>query len=248
MLKLRSGREPAPGGVSVYLPVNAYGQPIGFLVDTGASATVLNSGVYQKMNQRTRPELQKTPVPMEMEAADGKVFPIEGYVELEFQAGGETFMWKMFVAPIADEGLLGLDFLEGHDFVMSSQSGLKLGGRSVPLEWTGRGQPIIPVSLKRAAMIPAWSEQVVWCPVPKEVGKGPVLVEGLSDPAPEEVLVSRVVATPCRGHVPVRVMNPGQGEVRLGRGTRLARVQSLRSQDILEPSTSAEQPLHIYLV
>ena len=48
---------------------------------------------------------------------------------LEFKVNKGVFSWDFCVAPIREEGLIGLDFLKCHDCVMGTKSSLKLNNR-----------------------------------------------------------------------------------------------------------------------
>ncbi len=55
-----------------------------------------------------------------------------GTVTLDFKIKKDYFQWQCFIAPIREDGLLGLDFLQAHNYVLSAESGLRLNKKNTP--------------------------------------------------------------------------------------------------------------------
>ena len=81
------------------------------LVDTDESVTTLNNIIYTDLSDEKRPMLQPSRQYTYIEEADKGMLAIDGEVEFCFTPDGENFTWKVLVAPIGDDGLLGMDFL-----------------------------------------------------------------------------------------------------------------------------------------
>ena len=55
--------------------------------------------------------MQSVDKSLRLEVADDNLLSIEGVVSLEFKVNRDIFSWNMLVAPIREDGLIGLDFL-----------------------------------------------------------------------------------------------------------------------------------------
>ena len=126
-------------GVAVYMPTELYGVQIKFLIDTGASVTVLSRAMYEQIPRERRPELTTPSTQTRLEVADQSYLSVDGIALISLQAGGMSFEWHVYVAPICDEGLLGMDFLYAHEYLMGLHGLLELNGRPVKTEVGGGG-------------------------------------------------------------------------------------------------------------
>ena len=131
-------------GVAVYMPTELYGVQIKFLIDTGVSVTVLSRAMYEQIPRERRPELTTPSTQTRLEVAHQSYLSVDGIALISLQAGGMSFEWSVYVAPICDEGLLGMDFLDVHKYPMGDG----------PLELNG--QPV-----KTDVVVPAYSEFIV---------------------------------------------------------------------------------------
>ena len=52
-------------------------------------------------------------------------------MSLEFKIQKDIFKWDVFVAPIREDGLMGLDFLQAHNYVLGAEFGLKLNKKKI---------------------------------------------------------------------------------------------------------------------
>ena len=117
MCPIRRGSPSGPGA-SVYLPVIAGGQSLALLVDTGATVTLISKRVYEAMDPDQRPELRPPRKFTHIEVADQKLMAIEGVIQFQFVCDYVNFECETYVAPVGDDGLLGMDFLCRHDFTL----------------------------------------------------------------------------------------------------------------------------------
>ena len=86
---------------------------------------------------------------------------INGQTELCFKIVGQTFLWKVLVAPIVDDRLLSMDFHCAHQFHLSVGNDSRLRRFPIALGWKGRLMPAGQAFLARREMAPANSECVV---------------------------------------------------------------------------------------
>ena len=232
------GRRSQLTGVAAYLPARAVGQNIQFLVDTGASVTILSAKVYDRMWADIRPTLRPSVSPMWIEVADKSTVAASGEVTLTFYVGGKPFTWDVLIAPIADDGMLGLDFLCAHDFEFTG-TGLWLQGRRVPLDWEGQLRPVGAAVAAQDEVLPACSESILTAIVPllqSDLLLEPKLVTTGEDPG---FMVARGLVSSADSRVPVRLINPGPDEVHVKAGTVLGEVWPLECQEVLAAPAAA---------
>ena len=75
--------------------------------------TIISSNVYNKIPLEQRPLLKKVPSTVKLEVANDGLLSVLGEMSLEFKIQKDVFKWDVFVAPIREDGLLGLDFPAG---------------------------------------------------------------------------------------------------------------------------------------
>lgn len=110
------------------IPMELYNNKAQFVVDTGAAVTIMASHVYNAIPSSMRPELKQPDEHLKLEVANDSLLDIQGSAKFLFTIGKSTFEWDMYVAPIREDGLIGLDFLYSHNYVLSAEKGLKLDG------------------------------------------------------------------------------------------------------------------------
>ena len=80
--------------------------------------TIISSNVYNKIPLNKRPPLKKVPSTVKLEDAKVGLLSVLGEVSLEFKIQKDIFKWDVFVSSIRQDGLLGLDFLQAHNYVL----------------------------------------------------------------------------------------------------------------------------------
>ena len=123
-------------GISAFIASRVCDTDTKFLVDTGASVTILATKVYESIPLGVRPPLRQPSVTL---AAYKGQLPVTGVAQIPMCIGGQGFTWEMYIAPIREEGLLGMDFLCNHRFVLAREW-LELAGRRHAL--VTEGSPI----------------------------------------------------------------------------------------------------------
>ncbi len=81
---------------------------------------MVSSNIYNKLPQDVRPELRKVNPSLKLEVATDELLPVLGTAMLDFKIKKDYFQWQCFIAPIRDDGLIGLDFLQAHNYVLSA--------------------------------------------------------------------------------------------------------------------------------
>ena len=201
-----------------------------FLVDTGAVVTVLSSGVYQAMPEASRPSLRQPTEPLKLEVANDELLEIDGVMDAKFDIDGQDFEHKMYVAPIAEEGLLGMDFLCANDYELGARYGLKLNGQQIYTEDRDLAIRVARVTLQEDIIVPANTQIVL--PGTAELrgqkfGSRYGLTESLPGRSIEGLLIGRALVDPTDHVVPVRVLNANNENVELKRGTVVALIHEV---------------------
>ena len=86
---------------------------ISFLVDTGASCTLLSEGKYQAISREEKLNLKKLSGRM-LRQADGTPLSTMGKLDAQIRIGSVVVQHEVIVAKISDEGIIGYDFLAKH--------------------------------------------------------------------------------------------------------------------------------------
>ena len=232
-------------GVSISLPVAIGNLTSNFVLDTGACVSLILTGLYNRIPPEGRPELQSVDKSQRLEVADDNLFSIEGVVSLEFKVNRDIFSWNMLVAPIREDGLIGLDFLQFHDYVVSAKSGLRLNNRKYRTVTESVPFRAVRVTCKEEATVSANSEFIL-------AGQGNSLLLGsefglispYADTGIEGLIVgnSLVESNKCDTDLPVRVANVSCEDLLIKRGTTLGYLQGVDGCDVSTESSTTESP------
>ena len=91
------------------MPGKVDGRPCNITVDTGSNISIIRPDI---LTESTRESLEKST--QLLHNVTGETAPIHGRGQLPVSVGGQTLSHQMWVAAIADECILGLDFLGKH--------------------------------------------------------------------------------------------------------------------------------------
>ena len=152
--------------------IEVQGTHLKAVVDTGAEVTVLGAEVYNRL--QVKPPVRRH-VTM-LQAGDGA--RLKGFKAGPFdvKAGQSACEVDLYVAPLKDPMLLGMDFLRDHKAKLDLNAGtLCLGDETIRMTW---GRSPVPreaqVTLIRKIKVPAGS--AVLCPVGLDAGLGDFIV------------------------------------------------------------------------
>ena len=203
------------------------------------------TGLYNRIPPEGRPELQSVDKSLRLEVADDNLLSIEGVVSLEFKVNRDIFSWNMLVAPIREDGLIGLDFLQFHDYVLSAKSGLRLNNRKYRMVTESVPFRAVRVTCKEEATVPANSEFIL-------TGQGNSLLLGsefglispYADTGIEGLIVgnSLVESNKSDTDLHVRVANVSCEDLLIKRGTTLGYLQGVDGCDVLTESSTTKSP------
>ena len=142
-------------GLSIVIPAKVNGKPIKAVVDSAAQVTVLSETLYKAMKHP--PEIRER---VRLKGAGDHHHMMAGIVKnVRLSIGEQTFNWDIYVAPITDEFILGLDFMVKYNAVVDlSNNTFSLDGKTISavLKKNGKGEQyqVSRVFLKRKVVIP----------------------------------------------------------------------------------------------
>ena len=208
------------------------GQPVEWLVDTGCSTTILASHKWDQLHPQDRPALR--PYAGTLLSADSTPIQVRGCAQLTLSLQGRLLQHNILVASIANEGLLGLDFLNSHGLVID------FGTKEVM--WEGEPVPSISrriqtqacrIRLTEDVVIPAGTRTLVPATANKPLDPAQYLIEPLQrTPGGQPVLTGRTIVQ-GRGHpVPVEILNPTEEDIQLRKDTHVGIAQVVGDAEV----------------
>ena len=139
-------------GYSLIVPLKVKGKDLDGVVDTGADGTIINSKFIDITQFEAEPVALKGLEPNRL---------ITGHriKDVPINLGGRTYRWDLYVAPIADDFLLGLDFMIAYKVdPLISRNVLMVGGIEVPATLkrgsSGQQQGIGRVQVSKRTVVP----------------------------------------------------------------------------------------------
>lgn len=184
-------------------------------IDTGSNISIIRPDVLQE-------GVNILPVSSYLRTVTGATAPIRGRGDFSLQIGGLQTMHSVWVADIADQCILGLDFLESHGCQVDlGESVMHIGNQQIPLQKPINPQPTCyRVSTANDITIPAGSEVII----PGKLDKPAHSTSwGILEPSnTTDLLVGKALVDLQREGVPVRVLNLSDQPRRFKRGCNLA--------------------------
>ena len=104
-----------------------------FLIDSGASVSIIGQTIYRGLKKSRTPQLQS--VDMTLTTATGDIIPVLGKAVFPFNIEGVVYEQEAIVADLKGlTGVLGVDFLVKYNGVMNfKEKSLKLGQKTIQL-------------------------------------------------------------------------------------------------------------------
>ena len=199
--------------------------------------------MFEKLPASTRPQLKIPKEPIRLEGVDNNVIEVQGLISLTLLIGKMEFVCDAIVAPISDHGLLGMDFLYAHDFLMGSDGLFELDGIIIHTEVEGITPKMCKVRLKEDVTIPAQTECVVSA-VSDGTPSSLCIVEPIAHaPISNQVVVgsSLIDATRKMSFIPVRVMNPSTEDILLRKATSIGQLSEVENVSVLAANENSDE-------
>eukprot|EP00731_Ephydatia_muelleri_P026491 Em0018g591a len=211
--------------------------PVQFVVDTGASVSLLSTDVWHRVSANKHMELKEWGGSSRLVGVNGSPLHVQGIVLVHLTLSKNVVFENKFlvVEGMTVEAILGLDFLETFKCMIDS------GDRKISFPNEKLVLPLLDVNqkvsktvglfLQRKLTIPAESEVEVMVDIASGgVGDNPVVGTWLVERGQTgrcDVLVACAVVCPTGSTVPLRVFNPHKEAVRLLKGLEIAQMEPL---------------------
>ena len=216
------------GESGMFVDVKIRDNILEFLVDTGATVTLVSKSAIEKIGPITSVE----PLKPEILIADGTPLKVYGTQLLEFSLQGAQFTQKIVVADLSVDGILGLDFLRSNNCRMDlSKGSLNMTKVEKPINCKYKGKiGFFRVTLCENVSIPPMSEIVTYGNVKGKddqdninIPKTGILESSEQFQGSDRALVARTLVDGCpENKVPIRLMNLQNEATNLGKGTFIA--------------------------
>ena len=141
------------------------GVPVIATVDTAADITMISHQVFERM--RPKPEVREA---MDIwMAGEGSLMRAKRLSDVHISVDGMVFHHPVYVGPLQDDMLLGVDFIRGAVSEISVRSGtMTIGDRPIPMFTVNRLASVDVVALRRVT-IQAGEAGIVECILPTEM-------------------------------------------------------------------------------
>lgn len=228
--------------VTLKIPLTVAGKELHAVVDTGAEVSVMSEKFYRALPNDCRPTLQ--PATVKLVVADKRVrLKDNGVMTVRIQLGNRTFNWPVYVAPIADDFLLGSDILDYYDLTLNTRKGVLVDGEWVISKDADKPKVIRKLTLSEDVLIPARHEVIFPVALPDSVTQH--LPTAIFDPVAHDerqILIARTVLDLSHPNIPVRCVNVSEEPVKLKKGYLLGNLQTLDPKDIISTLDAEESP------
>ena len=202
--------------------MDIYANSYNSLIDTGATVSIIQPGVYESIPTKYRPALNHYTT--RLKVANGQDIQTYGKVEIPITLiNGKKLIHSFVVAEIDVPVIIGLDFLLDKVQKIDFEKGtLKINGINYKYNINTDIVQTSNVYIAHDTVIPAGMEVMIRGKIKGAKPGDSVLVD--SDKSFTDrtgLLVAQVIVTPKRDKVPLRVMNVGTEEIHLKRGIKV---------------------------
>ena len=224
-------------GLTLVVPAMVKGVTTDAVIDTAAQVSIISETMYRRISQSVMPGSKVT-----LKCADGSCMVSTELPNVPFKVGGKQYHWTLFTAPIADEFILGLDFLKSVSGQINLENdSLTLKGEVIQATMRrneDKRYAVSRVTLDRKVVVPpnsvvrtktrmrAPSANVFMVHAAERDHKG-ALIPNLLFQAPSENQLF---------HVPVVLRNDSNKYVHLKRGHLVGRAEEI--EEVVEPDPS----------
>ncbi|CAG2215708.1 unnamed protein product [Mytilus edulis] len=135
--KINVGTDASNMEAGAYIDVAVHNQPTKFLIDTGATVTLVSHALFYRIQKKERPELE--PITQVIISANGTELSIAGKGMFCIEIGQDKFIVEALVADISIDGILGLDFMKENNCKIDlQQETLQCKSNTYPMAFSGK--------------------------------------------------------------------------------------------------------------
>ena len=208
------------------------------LIDTGSPINLLDSRVLSAINGVTM-----EPNDMVAKAANGQALAMIGKVFLDIKIKDKVFHLPFYVVEnLQPEILLGLTWMIDNGIIIdfTQQKLCYPDGGTVDIKFQyARETDCLPVVLKEDVVVPGHHEVIA----PGAI-EGSFCSDRMLEPNPDcaekGVLIARVVVSPVSTVVPIQLINPGNENVKLYKGTKIGTMEHIMDERADYPVKKAD--------
>ncbi|MES9883357.1 MAG: retropepsin-like aspartic protease, partial [Sedimenticola sp.] len=151
-------------GSMLRVPVTVQGMVIEAVIDTAAEVTLISDRLYERL-----PRKPATVKEVIMHTA-GREMNMKGFIigPVQIQLGNRQFEDQVYVAPIEDNMLLGLDFMQKHGVNINIPDGqLQIGRETIDMKYSHQDGPVkvARVTVSHREVIPPNSAVTLKCEI-----------------------------------------------------------------------------------
>ena len=202
---------------SVYIDGAVNDKALSFSIDAGATRIIVRSGVMKNSIDTSHTDIR-------LSTATGEVITTKGETLAKIGIGSKTLDHLVLVADIADDFILGMDFLSKRGVSLDLEHGVIRVGNEESFIHSREDGAAIRVILAEDTTIPGRSEKIV---MPNLEGDLRVDRIRTIEPVDDQQISNGVLVgkSLVRGTtlVPVRIMSVNPGAIRLKKGTTIGR-------------------------
>ena len=225
------------GPTSVHMRGKLEGRPVRFLVDTGAEISAISFATLAKLPKVIRATFQDHT--HTITTVSGEKVPAKGPVLCNISIAGRVVMDAVIAMEMVPEAILSLPTLNA--------LGCHLTVAGVELLPVSNDQAVRRIQSSRVyrvtvaadEVIPACTEKEVLCHIQGRPVGSALVVEGVSLPTGDAVVVARSVADAQGGRTPVRLMNRTESDIRVVAGQYIA--NATPGEVLTEPVTQKDE-------
>lgn len=212
--------------------------PVRMLVDTGSNVTIMKTEVFKKISNIS--EIEVTEVNSTLVTATGESSPFYGKADLLIEIGNHKMQHSVLLADIKNDVILGVDFMEKHKCdVLLSKNCLSINGHKVQcFQISDLNVPTCcRIAIDQQVTVPPESEMIVQGrPIDTlSKGKNCVLETAPSFNEKSGLLVAKALVDPCKGLVPIRVINLSEQPQIIHKHTVAAVSEPIDEDMVFEP-------------
>ena len=220
-------------GEGFYLQGHVENINVDWLIDTGCTITILSKRRFAALKEDEKPSL--LPYNRDLKSVDDQKIEVLGQTICNIEVGNKWFQHPCIIADIANDGLLGVDFMKRHKVVIDfATNQITCDGKILQTRFKQLNSRVCRVSLGETTIIPPSSRVILEGQASKPLANGMWMVEPLTHfPGNETILTAKVLARACGSSIPVELMNPTDVEVKLEKFTHLGIASRVQDEDLL---------------